>query len=316
MQSYQHITLSERESLWEMRKSGLSIRQIARILKRHPSSISRELKRNKTKRGYTPYWALSLYLYRRKKSRRKQRYLTDSSLIAFTKQCLERYWSPETIVAQWKQLHPGAKLSAATIYRALALHLLEGFSQRNHLRRRGVLKYKKGNTSPIQNERRINERPRQANLRLRIGDWEGDTIWGLKQKSYLVTCVDRKSRFLLAAIVENKSSQTVNAALQQLLGGQPLHSLTLDRGAEFAAFDELERSLKTQVFFADPHAPWQRGSNENINGLLRFFFPRGTDFSSVSKQELDAVLSLINSRPRKCLDWLSPSDLFLSKCCS
>ncbi len=318
MRSYHHFTLTERESLAKMREEGQSLRAIARAMGRHPSSISRELMRNgtKSKQGYTPYWGVTLYLQRRKKSRRKQRYETDTELAEYTKECLRKYWSPGIIVIKWKSLHPGAKLSEDTIYRALARGLIEGYKPEQYLRRRGRLKYKRGNSSPIRNERRISERPEEANERSRIGDWEGDTIWGKNQESYLLTCVDRKSRYVKAVIMKNKSSQTTNEAMKQLLGDECVHSLTLDRGAEFAGFGEMEKELDTQVFFADPHAPWQRGTNENINGLLRFFFPAKTDFLEVTQEELDAVLSLINDRPRKCLGWLSSADVFLSPCCT
>lgn len=314
MQSYTHFTLTERENLRIMLNEGKSIRQIASTLGRNPSSVSRELSRNKTKNGYNAWYSTSMYIYRRKKSKKNKRFEVDKELINFVKDCLFKYWSPEIITAKWKQAHANAKLSHCTIYRALKQKLLPGYSAETYLRRRNRLKFKKGNNQTIRPEHVIADRPAQANKRERIGDWEGDTVYG--KKGYLVTCVDRKSRFLVAAIAKNKTASTVNEAILKALYAKRVNTLTLDRGSEFAGFKQFQKILETTVYFADPHSPWQRGSNENINGLLRFFFPRGTDFCTISQDILDYIVELINTRPRKCLGWLSPKDVFFNKCCT
>lgn len=193
--------------------------------------------------------------------------------------------------------------------------MIKGYAAKTHLRRRGKRKY--GNRSKyntIRPENTIHDRPQQANDRIRIGDWEGDTVFGGTGKGVLVTLVDRRSRFLVAGISKTHSSAEVNRVMKELLTALPVHTITLDNGSEFAMYKSTEKALNTIVYFADPHSPWQRGSNENMNGILRFFFPRGTDFHATSPEELSYVLELINNRPRKCLGWLSPLEVFSQIC--
>ena len=171
----------------------------------------------------------------------------------------------------------------------------------------------------MQIEHHISERPNEANNRERIGDWESDTVYGAIGKGFLSTNVDRKSRFLVAALLEERTSNTFNVETIQAfkkIGNIPTHSFTFDNGSEFAMYKEFEKSLQTTAYFADPHSPWQRGTNENTNGVLRFFFPKGTNFLNVTPEYLDFVVDLINNRPRKCLGWLSPAEVFFRECCT
>ncbi|MDL2281206.1 IS30 family transposase [Selenomonadales bacterium OttesenSCG-928-I06] len=316
MQSYTHFTLTERENLRVLLEKGKSLRTIAKELGRSPSTISREIKRNKTKKGYHAWWATSLYLYRRKKCRRKNRYSYDKKLISFTQDGLSKFWSPEIITIKYKQANPNTKLSHCTIYRALIKNLIVGYSPQTHLIRRNRLKYKKGNNCTIRPDYSIHQRPKEANLRQRIGDWEVDTVHGAKGKGALLTCVDRKSRYLVAGFSEKFTAESINKTLSNTLKQNPVHTLTFDRGTEFSGFRKIQQDFGVKVFFADPHSPWQRGSNENINGLLRFFFPKGCDFLNISTEYINHVIELINTRPRKCLGWLSPHEVFFSKCCT
>jgi len=234
----------------------------------------------------------------------------DKPLREFVTECLGKYWSPEIIAARWQ----GKSLSHATIYRALKAKLLCGYTEYSHLRRRGKRKYCRGDNRTIRPDNTIHERPQVTQERGRIGDWEGDTVLGAPGKGGLVTMVERRSRLLKMALIPNKEAATVKKVVCRTLGGYlPVKSITLDNGSEFANFREIEKELNTTVYFTDTRSPWQRGSNENINGLIRFFFPRGTDFQSVSPQQVDCVLFLINTRPRKCLGWLSPLE-FLGCC--
>jgi len=317
MQPYQHFTLYERESLQEKLNQGKSLRQIGREMCRSASSISREVKRNGNKNGsYTPHRGTCLYIWRRKRCRRKHR-LSDERAYSFVMNCLDKYWSPEIISQMWKKSNPDKPLCHSTIYRSIKQKILPGYTPKTHLIRRGKRKY--GNRSKfqaIQPEHTIHERPEAANNRIRIGDWEGDLLMGKNQKSALVTFIDRKSRMLKAKRVFGKSAEAVEEAIVDLLNHLPVRSITLDRGSEFANFRSFQKKLKTTIYFADPHSPWQRGSNENLNGFLRFFFQKGSDFSKVSDDELNEVVSILNDRPRKCLAWLSPNDIFFSKCCT
>ncbi len=317
MQPYTHFTLDERERLRVLYGEGKTIRAIAQALERSPSSISRELIRNRNKQTqqYNAWGASSLYLKRRKRCQRPCRLETDLELKAFTQERLEQFWPPEAIAAVWNLEHEN-RVSHTTIYSSLHKGLFQGLSAKTHLRRRGRRKYTRGATTTIKPERFLADRCEAANLRRRLGDWEGDTVMGGVGKGCLLTCVDRKSRYLLCEVLPNKSAQTVRRAFQTAFSKHSAKTLTLDNGPEFSEFRALENDLNTQIYFCDPHAPWQRGSNENTNGLIRFFFPKGSDFRLVSQEIVDHVAFLLNNRPRKCLGWLSPADIFFAKCCT
>jgi len=314
MQSYQHFTLEERESLSQMLKEKKSLRKIAVVLNRNVSSISRELKRNRNKnQSYHPWRATVLYICRRKTCKRKPR-LSDEKALEFVKHGLNRYWSPEIIAQRWRMEYPDVPLSHTTIYRALKRKQIEGYSPQKHLRRRGRRKNLRGYTlHPVHT---IHDRPSEAENRRRMGDLEGDTVYGAIGKGCVLTAVDRKSRMLYASLSASRDSSLIVDAFRKALTGVKVESITLDNGSEFAKFADIEKNHETTVYFADPHSPWQRGSNENINGLLRFFYPKGTDFTAVSEEDFQYVIALINNRPRKCLGWLSPLEFISNKCCS
>lgn len=320
MRSYTHFTLTERESLRILLEKGCSYREIARQLNRSPSSISREIKRNGKKDGTVQaWWGVSQYIHRRKKCRRKLRLVADVELRAYVEEKLAHFWSPEIIVARWKMEHPDAKLSASTIYRALKTKQLSGFSERTHLRQHGKRKYVSSGTTginPVKPEHLIDERPAEINLRSRLGDWEGDTIRGKTGQGCMFTAIDRRSRLIRLGLIPGKhTKEATAAAVIEALKDQKVLSLTLDNGMEFANHRNIAHQLNTTVYFAHPCSPWERGSNENANALIRFFFPKGCDFRSVTQDYLEYAEMLLNTRPRKCLGWLSPVE-FLSKCCT
>ena len=319
--SYTHFTLSERICLQEFLNQGKSFREIAKLMGRSPSTISREVKRNwsKKKNRYHYWRATLLYIERRKKSVRKTAIQKNTELYRIIKECLELYWSPELIANHCKK--NGYHISFSTIYTAIKSGLFTDITPKTHLRRRGKKKHAKhGNHATIHPEHTIHDRPSIVDERLRFGDWEGDTVCGAKNKSCLVTQVDRKSKLLTAAISPNHTMAEVRKATKRAFElleiPMPIYTITLDNGSEFADFKGIEEDLNTTIYFADPHSPWQRGLNENTNDILRFFFPKGTDFSLVSEEELLKVVHLINSRPRKCLDYLSPIDFVSKKCCT
>ena len=317
MQSYKHFTTEERACLAEYVRSGKRPSEIRRLLNRNRSSVLRELSRSSCRDGcYNPMEATNRYRRRRKKSMRKPRLYPGIELFAFVCEKLEATWSPEEIVLEWKRLHLGERLSPWTLYRAVHKGFLPGIAPRTHLRRRGKQKYGvRSKFNAIQPERTIHDRPEIVERRGRIGDWEGDTLCGGKGKGSLVTCVDRKSRYLTASLLSDHQAQRVTQAMSLALKNLPVQSLTLDNGAEFADFRNMEAQLGAPVYFADPRSPWQRGTNENMNGRLRFFFPRCSDFRSITQHQLDEVIDRINSRPRKCLGGLSPKQYF-ADCCT
>ncbi len=309
MRSYTHLTLSEREYLEEKLKEEKSLRWIAAALGRSPSTISRELKRNWSKKEnrYHHWNANNCYKYRRKNCHRKNNLTKNPAAFAYVLEKLLLYWSPEIIAGRWNTEHED-KISLRSIYRAVRAGAFPGIKPSTHFRRKGkrYAKQKKSYTRYFDSS--IHDREEIVDHRERLGDYEGDTVYGSVGKGYLITCVDRASRFTVAAIAKDKTVQSTNEAFIaafQKTSVRPI-TLTLDNGTEFLGFKDLELALGTKVYFADAHSPWQRGSNENVNGLIRFFFPRGTDFTKVTDLQLDAVLDLINNRPRKCLNFLSP----------
>lgn len=314
MLSYSHYTLEERKYLQNLLEEGCGIREIARALGRAPSSVSREIKRNKSRKGYHHWRAQIQATHRHRKSRPMKRLAANTQLGAYVREKLELFWSPECIAETWRIQHPDDPVGFSTIYRWLKLKRLDGFSRKTHLRRRGKkIQTRNANYNTIHPDHRISDWPDEILNRLRVGDWEGDTVCGAVGKGRIVTFVDRKSRFLCAALVKSKKPDDTFAAIRKALEDVPVHSISLDNGSEFAWFRKIEETLNAPVFFADPHSPWQRPTNENTNGLLRFFFPKGCDFLSVSDEYLQQVLDLVNHRPRKCLGWKSPADIFLSE---
>lgn len=321
MLSYKHFTLNEREYLQKLLSEGKSFRKIAEILERSPSSVSREVKRNRAKnkphrKTDNPYWynhwrAQNLYIERRREKRRRA-ILEGSPEWDYVVQGLEKYWSPEQICGRWNKEHPeGKPLQYSTVYRYIKKKLFSDITPKTHLRRHGKRKVpRNANFNTIHPDRIIPQWPEAIRRRERIGDWEGDTVYGGVGKGLLVTQVDRKSRFLRAGVLPKRDASLTKDMIVSLLKGLPVKSISLDNGSEFSEFRALEKELNTEVYFAEPHKPWQRGTNENTNDLLRFFFEKGFDFRTVTQSDVDMVVDLINSRPRKCLNWLSPAEVF------
>ena len=321
MSSYKHFTLEERKYLQQLLTEGKSLRRIAAILERSPSSISREIKRNRAqyrphRKADNPYWynhwrAQNLAIERRRNQHRRA-LQPGSQEWEFIMNGLLHFWSPEAICGRWSREYPDSrKLSISTIYRYVKQKQFPNITPKRHLRRRGKhILPRSSNYNSVQPDRIIPEWPEAIQKRTRIGDWEGDTVYGGVGKGLLVSMVDRKSRYLCAGLLSSRSAEETNLVIEQLLNDKPLESISFDNGSEFSQFHALEDHLQTVVYFAEPHKPWQRGTNENTNDILRFFFPKGFDFRSLSQDDLDVVLDLINKRPRKCLGWLSPFEVF------
>jgi IS30 family transposase len=309
MKSKTHFTMEQRISLSDMFLQGKSQTEMAEELAVHKSRVCRELKRNRTPKGrYEPHYADARYRHRRKRCVRGLRFANDPKLSEFAKDGFSKGWTPEIICVKWKQKDPAAKLSWRTLYNAVKRGEFEGVRAETHLRRRGKLQKHKGRMSSatIKPDHVIHERPPVVELRTRRGDLEGDTVYGAVGKGAALTVVDRTSRMLYATLLANLQASTIRDAFYEVLSGVPVQTITLDNGSEFAKHRLIATDLKTTIYFADPHSPWQRGSNENINGLLRFWFPKGTNFLEVNEQELQRVVNLINNRPRECLNWMSP----------
>ena len=308
--SYHQFTREERFCLWELHSKGMSIRAIAQALGRAASSVSRELKRNSSAKGYHPFPAHNK-AHRRRKQLRSSSLQSDPELKAFVIDRLLAFWPPAAIAGRWSLDHPDRSVSASTIYRHIRRRLLPGVDRKVHLRRRGKRKVNRNaNFNTIHPDRIIPDWPDEIKFRKRIGDWEGDSIVGGRGMGAAVTLVVRRSGFICGYPVSNRSAEDTSHAILAALRGLPVLSLSLDNGSEFAEFRHLESQLNAPIFFAEPHKPWQRGCNENANGLLRFFFPKGCDFRSVSPAQFAAVLYSLNLRPRKRLGWRSPFEVF------
>ena len=319
--SYTHFTLEERKYLQQLLAEGLSFRKIAAILERSPSTISREVKRNQAK--YRPhgksdnkYWynhwrANNLYIRRRREQNRAA-LVPDTDRWDYVIAGLKAFWSPEEISERWHKMNPLEKpICVSTIYRYIKLGKFPEITAKKHLRRRGKrMLPRNANYNSIQPDRIIPEWPDAIRNRIRIGDWEGDTVYGGVGKGLLVSLVDRKTRFLRIGLLGRRTSDGTRLVIEKLLKGLPVKSVSLDNGSEFSEFRKLEESLSTLVYFAEPHKPWQRGTNENTNDIIRFFFPKGFDFRTVTDDDIQLVENIINNRPRKCLDWKTPAEVF------
>lgn len=220
---------------------------------------------------------------------------------------LKRFWSPEEICKRWNKKHPDKKaLCVSTIYRYIKSGKFPEISAKMHLRRRGKHSHtRNANYNTIQPDRIIPQWPEVIRNRLRIGDWEGDTVYGGVGKGLLVTMVDRKSRYLKIGLLASRNAEDTRKVIVKLMRELPVKSISLDNGSEFSEFRKLEQDLH-----AEPHKPWQRGTNENTNDIIRFFFPKGFDFRTVTDDDIQYVEDLINNRPRKCLNWKTPFEVF------
>lgn len=318
--SYTHFTLDERKYLQKLLSEGLSFRKIAAILERSPSSISREVRRNRAK--YKPratdnkYWynhwrANNLYIRRRREQNRCA-LKADTAEWDYIIAGLQKYWSPEEICNRWNKDFTDRKpLCVSTLYRYIESGKFPSITAKQHLRRHGKFMLpRSSNYNSIQPDRIIPEWPAEIRNRIRIGDWEGDTVYGGVGKGLLVSLVDRKSRLLRIGLLKSRTAQGTRQVIEKLLKGLPVKSISLDNGSEFSEFRKLEENLNTLVYFAEPHKPWQRGTNENTNDIIRFFFPKGFDFRTVTDEDVQFVEDLINNRPRKCLGWKTPNEVF------
>ena len=322
MLSYIHFTHNERICLQNLLSEGKSLRQIALVLGRSPSTISREIKRNRTKypkhksnnKYHYHHWRAQILTICRRRQDRRTALKPNSFKYNYIIEKLNQFWSPEQISMRLRIDYPDQIVGVATIYRYIKRKDFSGITKRTHLRRKGKNRHLvHKNCYVIHPDRRIPEWTEEIKSRSRIGDWEGDTIYGGVGKGLVVTLVDRKSRFLKAGLLNSRNAEETREVIEQMLSsGHAIHSLSLDNGSEFADFKILEENINAPVYFAEPHKPWQRGTNENTNDILRFFFPKGYDFHKLTQARLDAIVDMINDRPRKCLNWKSPREIFVA----
>jgi IS30 family transposase len=312
-----HLTLEERDRIAQLRHQGADQKEISRAVGRCPSTISRELQRNGTGNEY--YAARA---QRESERRRRERPLVlkmeDPQINQAVRAGLAQDWAPEQITGRMKQKYPDCPdrhVSPQTIYHWIKQHE-DREHWESHLRRRGKRPCRRKNASTTGDAARIANRPDVIEQRLRLGDFEGDTVLGPPGTGGLATLVDRQSRFTIVVKIQSKSADHVHEKLKQRLkelDNERRHSITFDNGTEFARCHRLEKHLGIKLYFADPGCPYQRGTNENTNGLIRQYFPKGTDFRDISHDEARRTQNLLNNRPRACLGYRTPAEVFFEK---
>jgi transposase, IS30 family len=315
--SYRHLTYGERCQIIAYKRSNISNVEIARQLGVHRSSIGRELKRNRSTTGYCPDKAETLKEERRHKASSTPLKMIQE-LIELIESKLYIEWSPVQISGWLKERNQQFSVSHERIYQHIWQDKKAGGKLFRHLRHRGKKYNKRGKGTAgrgcIPNRVDIDQRPKIAELKQRVGDWELDTIIGCRQQGALVSMVDRASKLTKLAKIPAKLAQCVNTVMLMRL--EPIKdfvlTMTADNGKEFAGHEEIAAILGAGFYFAKPYHSWERGLNEHTNGLVRQYFPKGTNFLTVTHQQVQHVENLLNNRPRKVLNFKTPLEMFES----
>lgn len=322
---YRHLSSEERAVIFVERQRESSARSIARLLGRNVATISRELERgtDNHSKDYCPTRAANAYHARRSHCGRKRKLIEGDWLYRRVHEWLIfRCWSPQQIAGRLRLMFPDdpqRQISHETIYAAIYAHPRGSLKQamidalRQQKPRRGQRRRTPAGGSMVPEALRIVYRPEEIETRLVPGHWEGDFIKGAANRSAVGTVVERKSRYVVLSKMRGCDSQAALEGFGRQMDKLPAmmrQSMTYDRGSEMACYAELAKRLKIDIWFADPYAPWQRGSNENTNGLLRQFLPKSTDLSEYSQEHLNRVATLLNQRPRKTLGWRTPEEVF------
>lgn len=316
----EHLNINERILIAKLYAEGKTFREIGRLLQRSHTTISREIDRYKSfyTDAYNPEVADNLAQYFRIKPRHAKRRMYKP-LFNYVVKCLRKKHSPDIIAGRLKRDHPNNPkmwVSHETIYRWIYNDWMDGgdlykFLLRKHRsRKKQGLWPNKGGT--LKGRKSIHDRPESVNDRNEIGHWEGDLMEGKRSTGYFLTLAERVSRFLIANKVDTKTSTVVSKLTCKKLDKikDRINSITYDNGNEFYDFLRVEKGLNTTVYFADPYSSWQRGTNEQLNGMLRRYFPKGTDFRTVTSRQLKAAVDKINNRPRKILNYRTPAEVF------
>ena len=321
MKEYKRITVFEREEISIRIEQKVSIRTIAKHLGRSSSTISRELSRHHEKGVYRAIIAQEK-VRKKLKATKRSKLEKNPELFNFVyKRMIENKWTPEQVAKRLKILYPKdmkMRISHETIYRYVYVKAkstlkkeLVGSLRRKHKNRKS--RKTRHKSCPIQDYVSIEQRPQEVQDRLIPGHWEGDLIMGKDNKSAIGTLVERTARLTIISKLKEKNAEAVRKAFAKEFEKVPeglKKSLTYDQGQEMAQHKIFTKETKIQVYFAHPHSPWERGTSENTNALIRQFFPKGTDFNKVTEKELKRVQELLNDRPRKVHDFYTPNEVF------
>ena len=319
--NFKQLTAQERDLIAIWKSNGKSNKEIAKKLGKHPASIGRELKRNSFKHKYY----IAIHAQARVKARavkaKKRPVLKNSQVYRWVIHRLLRGWSPEQICGRMKLIFPKDKsmrISPETIYSFIYSKDQSHRKWWEYLPRKQKKRKKqtgrKVHKSRIPNRVSIHHRPIKVDQRRTFGHWEGDSVIGKRGGVVIHTTVERKTRYLKAKLVGSLESPARALAQLSLFVRMPKvarKSTTLDNGKEFANHEILRQILGMKTFHCDPYSSWQRGTNENTNGLLRRYLPKGTNFDQLTQQELDEIVEEINNRPRKCLNYHTPNEVYL-----
>jgi IS30 family transposase len=321
--SFAHLSLYEREQIAIFKALGFSLREIGRRLGRSHSSISRELRRNNRPhpmmKGYASIQAHRQACDRKKISGKRPR-LKQPAIQNFVKKMIRLGWTPEIVASQIKRVFPGYSLCHEAIYQYIYSDWQAGirYLPRRHKQRYPRTFSRKYRVKKLfANRVNIKSRPEAANNRNEFGHWESDSIESRQSRAIINVLYERKSRFVkLSLVSDKKAACTENAIKEQLkrLPQQARQSITYDNGTENGNYEQIEKELSTQSYFCDPYKSWQKGGVENTNGLIRRWFPRGTDLAKLAPSQLNEVAFWLNTRPRKCLGFKTPLEVFLKFC--
>ena len=311
--SYKQLPQEERYQIYALNKAGHDQATIAGIIDRNPGTISRELRRNRGLKGYRPQQAHNLALRRRYDKAQPR---IGNQVWQLVEALIREEWSPEQIVGR-VAMEQGVSISHEWIYQYIYANKYSGgdlyrFLRCQKVRRKRYGIYSRRGTIP--NQVSIDDRPAIVDSKRRFGDWEGDTVIGKGHRGALVTLVERKSLYTVIRSVLHKTAKAVRGAVVD--GLTPyidwVHTITYDNGREFADHEGMASDLEASIYFAHPYASWERGLNENTNGLIRQYFPKDRDLTTVTKYEIEQAMDKLNHRPRKSLGYRTPYEVFFN----
>lgn len=316
MRYYTQLTIEQRYQIYGLKKAGFNQSRIALDLKIHKSTISREISRNKGQRGWRPGQAQGLATKRRQRCAGASKFQDEDWQVV--DKLIREDFSPVQI-SQRMALENTLQISHETIYRHIYDNKRTHGDLCRHLRCQKPRRKRYGSgqerRGTLKNRISIDERPDIVEKKERIGDWEGDTVIGKGQKGALLTLAERVSRYTLASMLPSKHADGITTAAVDLLGPHKgkCHTMTFDNGKEFAGHESMSEQLDMAVYFAHPYHSWERGLNENTNGLLRQYFPKGSCFEKVTEAQVQAAVERLNHRPRKILGFKTPFEVFWGK---
>jgi len=312
---YQQLTLTKRYQITALIKLGLNQKEIAKELKVHPSTICRELKRNNDKiRGYSA--EIAQIKSSKKHTQKHKRCAMTKVIEKYIRSKLKNDWSPEQISGRL-QRDKNISIHHETIYRFIYQNKSNGGLLYKYLRHKNKKYHKRSNDyqarGTIIGRVMIDKRPKVVEEKSRIGDWEIDTVVGKDHKGFLVTVVDRKSKFTIIKYVASKHAEVVTEALIEMLTPMKgiTKTITSDNGKEFAYHKQVSDKLNTDFYFANPYHSWERGLNEHTNGLIRQYLPKKSVFTGVTKEQITMIQNKLNHRPRKILKYKTPYEVFM-----